>query len=87
VGSKTFDGVWFISYAHDHPPPHVHGFYAKTEVLVDLLPGGKVRKSNRADAVTPSNAKRSDVRRILDVAARHAAELHELWEKMHGPAS
>jgi hypothetical protein len=71
----------------DHPPPHVHGFYAKTEVIIDLLADGKVRKSSRGDAVTPSGTKRSDVRRILDVAARHAAELYELWEKIHGTAS
>jgi hypothetical protein len=25
MGSKTFDGVWFISFSRDHPPPHVHG--------------------------------------------------------------
>jgi hypothetical protein len=28
VGSKTFDGVWFMAYTKDHLPPHVHAFYA-----------------------------------------------------------
>ena len=86
MSSKTFDGVWFISYANDNLPPHVHGFYAEVEVIVNLLPGVMVGRSGRTDAVTPQNAKRSDVRRILKVASVHAAELHKLWETMNGPA-
>jgi hypothetical protein len=87
VGSKTFDGVWFISYSRDHLPPHVHGEYAQTLVVVDLLPNGLVAKSRRWDSIRPPNAKRSDVRRILDVAGAHAAELKKLWEKAHGKTS
>jgi hypothetical protein len=87
VGSKTFDGVRFAAFAADHLPRHVHGFVAEISVVVDLLPDGKVAKSARRDAVRPPNAKRSDVRRILDAAAAHAAELNELWEAMHGQAS
>ncbi len=87
MGSKTFDGVWFISFSDDHLPPHVHGKYAETEVLIDLLPDGTVVKSERGDAVRPINAKRSQIRRILRVAAENAAELHEIWEKMHGSPS
>ncbi len=86
MSSKTFDGVWFIAYANDHLPPHVHGFYAEVEVIVNLLPGQKVGRSDRSDAVDPKNAKRGDVRRILKVAAANAAELHKLWEAMNGPA-
>lgn len=84
MGSKTFDGVWFISFSHDHLPPHVHGRYAGTTVIIDLLPDGRAIKSNRADVVTPDNAKRNDVRKILRTAADYAEELHELWEKTHG---
>ncbi len=84
MGSKRFDGVWFISFADDHLPPHVHGRYAEVEVIVDLVPGGKIVQSDREDAISPKNAKRSDVRRILRVAAAHAAELHKIWEMMHG---
>jgi hypothetical protein len=87
VGTKTFDGVWFLSYADDHDPPHVHGKYAEVEVVVELIAGGKTMQSDREDAIQPQNAKRSDVRRILRVAADHAAELHQLWEKTHGRAS
>ncbi len=50
----------------------------RLSVVVDLLPGGNVAKSARRDAVRPPNAKRSDVRRILDAAAAHAVELNEL---------
>jgi hypothetical protein len=87
VGSKTFDGVRFAAFAADHLPRHVHGFVAEISVVVDLLPDGKVAKSARRDAVRPANAKRSDVRRILDAAAAHTVELNELWEAMHGQAS
>ena len=87
MGSKTFDGVWFTSYSDDHPPPHVHGEYGETEVVVDLLADGKIRQSERWNAVRPGNAKRSDVRRILEVAAAHAIELRQLWEKAHESAS
>jgi hypothetical protein len=84
VGSKTFDGVWFVAYSHDHPPPHVHGQYAGVQVIVELLPEGRVRQSSRWDAVEPSNAKRADVRRILQVARAHADELMALWRKARG---
>ncbi len=87
MGSKTYDGVWFAAFSHDHPPPHVHGRYAGVQVIVDLLPDGTVSKSSRWDAVTPSNGKRSDIRRILNMAAEYATELSELWEKTHGTAS
>ena len=87
MGSKTFDGVWFVAYSHDHLPPHVHGRYAGVEVIVDLLADGKVRQSSRWDAGAPPNSKRSDVRRVLSVAAESAAELKQLWEKTHGSAS
>jgi hypothetical protein len=84
VGSKTFNGVWFTSYVNDHPPPHVHGEYAETRLIVDLLADGTVQRSQRWDAVRPAGARRSDVRRILEVAAEHAAQLKQLWEKAHG---
>jgi hypothetical protein len=87
VGSKTYDGVWFSAYSHDHEPPHVHGEYAGVEVLVDLLPDGKIRKSGRDKSVRPRKAKKSDVRHILSVAAANASELMKLWEDTHGTPS
>lgn len=84
MGSKTFDGVWFAAYSHDHPPPHVHGRYAGVEVIIDLLPNGDVRQSSRWDAVRPPNAKRSDVRHILAVASAHYDELMAIWRATHG---
>ena len=87
MSSKTFDGIRFAAFAADHLPRHVHGLLAEMSVVVDLLPDGKVAKSARRDAVRPPDAKRSDVRRILDAAAAHTAELNELWETMHGQAS
>jgi hypothetical protein len=42
VGSKTFDGVRFAAYTDDHPPPHVHGFYAGVVVVMELIFAKKV---------------------------------------------
>jgi hypothetical protein len=84
VSSVKFDGVLFVAYSNDHPPPHVHGFAGDTEAIVDLRQDGTVVLAMRNDAVNPANAKRSDVRKILNSAAMHFAELAELWEKIHG---
>jgi len=83
VGSKTFDGVWFAAWSDDHLPPHVHGYYAGVEVLVELVEG-KTRLADRSDPISPGNAKRSDVRRILKTARKHADELAELWRVARG---
>lgn len=83
MGSKTFDGVWFIAYPNDHLPPHVHGFYAETEVIVEVL-GGSVRRAFRDDAIRPADAKKSDVTKILRTAAKYADELAELWRLARG---
>ncbi len=84
MGSKTFDGVWFIAYPNDHPPPHVHGFYGETEVIVELLPDGGVAKSSRRRAVKPAGAPTADIRRILAVAGAHVSELNQLWREARG---
>jgi hypothetical protein len=86
VGSLRFDGVWFVAYPEDHEPRHVHGFYAETEVIVELRGGAerRVALSDRRDAVRPGNARRSDVKRILLVATEHFDELVQLWEEAHG---
>jgi hypothetical protein len=86
VGSLRFGGVRFVVYSNDHPPRHVHGFYAETEAIVDLLLDGNVALANRKDAVRPANAKASDVRKILATAAENFDALVELWESVHGKA-
>jgi hypothetical protein len=78
VGSKTFDGVWFVAYSHDHLPPHVHGEYAGTEVLIELKENG-VAVADRSDAIRPRNAKRSNVMKILNTASDYESELKALW--------
>lgn len=80
------DGIRFVVYSNDHPPRHVHGFLGETEVILDLRADGDVGLAERTDAVRPSNAKRSDVKRVLSVAASHFEELAELWRSIHGDA-
>lgn len=86
MGSVKFDGVLFVAYSNDHSPRHVHGFASETEVIVDLRLDGAVAMSKRNDAIRPPDAKRSDVKKILNVAALHFEELTELWEGTHGKA-
>ncbi len=86
MSSSKFGGVLFVAYPNDHLPRHVHGFTGETEAIVDLLPDGNAALAERADAVRPSNAKRSDVKKILSAAASHFDELVELWEKNHDNA-
>jgi hypothetical protein len=86
VGSLRLAGVLMVAYSNDHSPRYVHAFSGETQVIVDLRTDGTVSLALRKDAVRPSNAKRSEVKRILNVAARHFDELVALWEKIHGEA-
>lgn len=86
VGSLRFDGVRFVVYSNDHPPRHVHGFLGETEAIFDLRADGAVMLAERKDAVRPIDAKRSDVKKILNVAAAHFEQLAALWEETHGDA-
>jgi hypothetical protein len=83
VSSRRFENVRFVAYPQDHEPRHVHGFLGETEVIVDLLLDGNVDLADRKDAIRPANAKKSDIRKILDQAAEHFGELVELWKEMH----
>lgn len=84
MASLTFSGVRFSVYSNDHLPQHVHGTVGRTRVIVDLLPSGDVRLSQRVKAIRPRNAKYNQVFKVLNVAAEHSDELRALWEKIHG---
>jgi hypothetical protein len=85
VGSKTFDGVRFSAYVDDHLPPHVHGFYAGVEVILELdFETRDIRLARRHDRVQPQNAKSSDVRRVRRAAEEYGEELFRLWEVARG---
>jgi hypothetical protein len=86
MSSIRLGGVRFVAYSNDHLPRHVHAFFAEIEVVIDLLNDGNVTLANRRDCIRPRNAKRSDVRRILDIAALHFEELLHLWEKQDAKA-
>jgi len=86
VGSLKFDSILFVVYSNDHLPRHVHGFLSETEAIVDLRLDGTVALAERKDAIRPANAKRSDMKKILNAVALHFEELAALWEKIHGKA-
>lgn len=73
----------FQCFPIDHEPRHVHALYAGIEVIVDLLDDRAVALADRADRISPANAKRSDVKKILKVAGEHFDELVAAWERMH----
>jgi hypothetical protein len=52
------------------------------EVIADLRLDGTVGLADRDDAVR-GNAKRSDVRKVLDAASECFEQLVELWEEVH----
>ncbi len=83
MASLRFGSVLYVAYPQDHTPRHVHGFFEESEVILDLSDDRTIRLATRPDAVRPPNAKRSSVRRMLNVAAEHFDELVALWEKMH----
>lgn len=83
MASLRFGNVLFIAYPQDHEPRHIHGFTGETEVIVGLRVDGYVALADRHDCLRPANARRSDVRRILRITAKHFDELVSLWEKMH----
>jgi len=83
VGSKSFNGVRFSAYTDDHDPPHVHGYYAGIEVIVEFI-GRQTRLSPRADAITPPSGKRSDVNHVLRTATKNADQLLKLWRIARG---
>jgi hypothetical protein len=76
-------GVRFRFYPRDHEPAHAHARYAEIVVIVEFQSDGAVRISDRFDAMTPSNASRSDVRKILKAAAEAYDTLLAAWEHMH----
>ncbi len=52
-------------------------------MILDLRDDGEVALADRADAIRPGNAKRSDVKKALELAAEYFEELVEMWEVMH----
>jgi DNA-directed RNA polymerase subunit L len=86
MGTIRRDGVWFTVYSNDHPPRHVHAATGDIAVIAEISPNGMVEVAERADAICPRNAKRSDVRKVLKIADRYCDELIELWEKRNAEA-
>lgn len=83
MGSRRLNGVRFTAHPDDHAPPHVHARYGGTDAIIEIDDNGGVRLARRAKAVFPPDAKSSDIRRMLDVAAQHADVLRTLWKEMH----
>ena len=83
MSSLSFDGVLFSAYPNDHLPRHVHAYYGGIHAVVEIRPDRTVVLADRKDATSPRNAKRSSVKKMLNVTADNFGELWALWEEMH----
>ena len=71
--------ICFRLYPEDHGPPHAHGELAGIVAVVNL----RADKTVMLREVKPPNAKRSDVKKILNAAGEHFDKLIAAWERMH----
>jgi hypothetical protein len=83
MSSLRFDGVLFSAYPNDHLPRHVHAYLGSISAIVEIRPDRTVVLADRKDATSPRNARRSSVKKMLNVAAENFDELWALWEEMH----
>ena len=84
MSSLIFEGIRFSAYPNDHAPPHVHGKCGSGVVVVELFEDWTVALSTRRRAIIPSSMKKSDIKKVLQVAGRRAEQLWRLWEKRDG---
>lgn len=75
-------GSGFGFHPQDHHPIHAHGRYAETVAIVELRADRTVTLADRDDAIIPGDAKRSDVRKILEAAVDGFDEISAEWERM-----
>ncbi len=66
---------------HSSAKPERRESGSQTEVVVELQLDGNVAQADRWDAVRPPNAKRSDVKKILNAASAHFDQLVGLGGK------
>ncbi len=83
VSTVRIGGIIFQLFPVDHEPRHVHALLSGIRVIVDLLDDHSVALADRDDCIRPSNAKRSDVKKILNAAQDHFDTLVAAWERMH----
>jgi hypothetical protein len=84
VSTVRVRGVRFRIHPQDHHPIHAHGRYAETIAIVELQADRTVGLADRDDAIIPADAKRGDVRKILDAAVDGFDEISAEWERMQG---
>ena len=83
MGSYEADGITFRVFSGDHDPPHVHCRYQGIKVIIELGADRTVGLADRKNAVQPGNAKRGQVRRVLELAGAQFDDLVRLWEDAH----
>ena len=69
--------VWVFTRNEGGHRPHVHVFYAGSEVVIFIGPRAEVREN-------PGAMKLKDVREAQLVVAEHHNELSDLWRRYNG---
>ena len=85
--SLRIAGVRFSAYPNDHAPPHVHGKYGSGVIVIEIFEDMTVALSPRKRNIIPSNMKKSDISKILQVAGRNVDALWSLWRIRDGKTS
>jgi hypothetical protein len=68
------DGLRVVVYPNDHPPAHVHVLGPGWAVVINLI-GPEVRET--------INCSDRDVRRAMQLVARHRDAIMEAWRRIH----
>ncbi len=79
--SGVFDPPVPTAPALDHNPSHLHAYVGSTRLVIELTIDHRVILARRANAAR--GATKSEIRKVLETAAAHFADLMKLWEKAH----
>lgn len=62
-------------YTNDHGPPHVHGWKAGGEIVINLDPVGILRVEGM---------RRKDATKAVEIVEEYRDDLLERWHDIHG---
>jgi len=73
------DGLQFVIWLNDHPPPHVHVFSGEAEAKIEL---GETDGYPRL--IENRRMRRNDLAKALKCVFEHRSMLLQKWSEFHG---
>ena len=64
------EGIMIYMYGFDHNPPHIHAFYAGSEIIINI--GNREVKGSAPSRI---------IRKLNEFIDANEAKLMELWER------